>query len=76
MATQSAMKTTGDVRKYLASIALAVVHGEVKVQEAAVAVKACKEIHASLYSEIKAATIQVQLGREAAELGDLPLAHG
>lgn len=70
------LKTTGDLRTLLANIALDVVRGDVKVQEAAIAVKACKEINSSLYSEIKAAAMLAELtpGATQTALGDLPLA--
>jgi len=67
------MKTTGEMRKFLATTAMDVVRGDVKVDRAATAVKACKEINASLYSEIKAAGIAKAAGKEAAELGRLPI---
>lgn len=73
MKSKNEIGTTGDLRKWLANLAVGVVHGDVKVNEAAVSIKACKEINASLYSEIKSATIQVQLGRQAQPLGELPL---
>ena len=73
MSVKSKMETTGDLRTFLAGLAVAVVHGDTKPQEAAIAIKACKEINSSLYSEIKAATIQVELGRTPSALGELPL---
>jgi hypothetical protein len=42
-----------------------------KVQEAAVAVKACEQVNASLYSEIKSAALQAALGRTAPALGHM-----
>jgi hypothetical protein len=67
------MKTTGDLRKFLSTLAVAVVQGETKAQEAAIAIKAIKEINASLYSEIKTSEMQAAMGRESGKLGDLPL---
>lgn len=65
------METTGDVRKFLAQIALAVIRDEVKVPQAAVAVKACEQINASLYSEIKRAALQMESNKQSAALGQL-----
>ncbi len=70
---KAAMQTTGDVRKFLAQIALAVIRDEVKVPQAAVAVKACEQINASLYSEIKRAAMQLELGKPAPALGMLEI---
>ena len=72
-APAKSLTTTGDLRKLLANLALDVVRGDVKVHEASVAIKACKEINASLYSEIKAATIRNELGQSVTALGRLPL---
>ena len=67
------IRTTGELRKFLANTAVGVVQGDVKPDKAAIAVKACKEVNASLYSEIKAASIAKAAGKEAAELGKLPI---
>lgn len=64
---------TGDIRKMAANLLLALVHGEVKAAEAAVGAKLIEQINVSLYSEIKHMALLVQLGREAPELGNLPL---
>jgi len=65
------MLTTGDLRTFLGNVALAVAQGDMKVEEAVVAVKACEQINASLYSEIKSAAIQITLNKQAPEIGNL-----
>lgn len=65
--------TTGDLRTFLSRIAVAVARGDMKVSEAAVAVKACEQINASLYSEIKSAAMQIEAGRAAPLLGQMPI---
>lgn len=65
------IQTTGDLRRFLSYIAGAVARGEMKVPEAAVAVKACEQINASLYSEIKSAAMQAEAGAPAPDLGSL-----
>lgn len=67
------MGTTGDVRTFLANIALAVIRDEVKVPQAAIAVKACEQINVSLYSEIKLAAMQIAAGKQPVESGALPI---
>lgn len=67
------IKTTSDLRQFLANLAVGVAQGDADVQKAAVAIKACKEINASLYSEIKSAAMQVELGRKPHGLGDMPI---
>lgn len=66
---KQSIETTGDLRRFLGHIAVAVAHGDMKVQEAAVAVKACEQINASLYSEIKAALIAQEAGKSQAQIG-------
>ena len=65
------IETTGELRRFLSYIAGAVSRGEMKVPEAVVAVKACEQINASLYSEIKSAAIQAEAGKVAPPLGTL-----
>lgn len=65
------IQTTGDMRIFLANLALAVAHGETKPDQAAVAIKACKEINTSLYSEIKVAAIRAAAGKGSENLGDM-----
>lgn len=67
------METTGDLRSFLANIAVAVSRGDLKLHEAAVAVKACEQINASLYSEIKNAAFQTERGQPAPGIGLLPI---
>jgi hypothetical protein len=76
--TSRKLQTTGDLRTFLANVALAVSQGDMKPQDAAIAVKACKELNASLYSELKNRTIQLEAapGVEVPALGDLLIGGG
>jgi len=65
--------TTGDLRAFLANIAMAVSHGDMKINEAAVAVKACEQINTSLYTEAKMRALASADGQKWAALGQLPL---
>lgn len=69
--TARQIETTGDLRRFLGNIALAVAQGNMKPLDAAVAVKACEQINMSLYSEIKSAAIQAAAKREVPPLGSL-----
>jgi hypothetical protein len=71
--TKQGLETTGDLRRFLGHIAVAVAQGDMKVPEAAVAVKACEQINASLYSEIKAALLGQEAGRDAPDIGYLAI---
>lgn len=68
-----AIMTTGDLRQFLARIAVAVAQSDMKVAEAIVAIKACEQINASLYSEIKSAALALAAGNLAPRLGHMPL---
>ena len=70
---KQAIMTTGDLRQFLARIAVAVAQSDMKVAEAIVAIKACEQINASLYSEIKSASLALAAGNLAPRLGHMPL---
>lgn len=65
--------TTGDLRTFLANIATAVAQDEMPIRNAVVAVKACEQINASLYSEAKIAALTMGGGNAAPRLGTLPI---
>ena len=68
------LKYAGDLRTYLANIALAAMQDDdFDKQRAAIAVKACEQINASLYSETKIAAMAAGLGQAAYPLGALPI---
>jgi len=62
---------TGDLRTFLANIALAVSQGEMETRQAVIAVKACEQINASLYSEAKIMAMTLAAGNQPPKLGDL-----
>lgn len=64
----------GDLRQFLANIALGVKNGDTKIDEARTIIKAVEKINENYYAEIKVALTQVELGRSASELGKLPIA--
>lgn len=67
------MEQSGDLRRFLSNIALAVSRGEMKTTEAAIAVKACEQICVSLYSEIKYQAMALAAGNKTFALGEMPL---
>lgn len=67
------MVTSGDVREFLANVALGVKNGDVKITEASHIAKVAAQIHESFYSEIKIARVRKELGLHVAELGTLKL---
>lgn len=65
--------TTGDLRAFIANVALGVVSGDIKVDQAVAAIKAGEVINDSLYSETKLAAMQIVAGKEPAQLGALSI---
>ena len=73
-AKNRAMETAGEMRRFLAYVVKAAVQKEISVAEAAVAIKGCEQINASLYSEIKMAALQAVAGQVPAKLGSMRIA--
>lgn len=72
--TAAKLTTTGDLRTFLARIAVATAQGEMELRNAVVAVKACEQINASLYSEAKIAALSFARGnQDITKLGQLNL---
>lgn len=65
----------GDLREFLANVMLGVKNKDMEVDRARTIIKAAEKINENYYAEIKVAQTQVQLGRKAAELGDLAINH-
>lgn len=72
-AVASRILTTGDLRSFLANVAMGVIHGDMKVAEAVVAVKACEQINTSLYTEAKMRALAAAENKQSPHLGQLPL---
>ena len=70
---KSRLETAGDLRTFLANIATAAFRGEVQRQDAAIAVKACEQINASIYSEAKIWALIQATGGNVGTLGSLPI---
>jgi len=67
------LRTSGDLRKFLSNIALAVAQDEMPIRNAVVAVKACEQINVSLYSEAKIAALMLSHGQQTQPMGQLEL---
>jgi hypothetical protein len=69
----SKIKTTGQLREFLANSLLAVSSGQMDTDRARNITKLAAQINESIYSEIKTARVLSELGREPAKLGNLTL---
>lgn len=67
------LSTCGDLREFLANMALGVKNEEIDVKRAMVVIKAAEKINENYYAEIKVARMQIETGKAAAALGALPI---
>ncbi len=73
--SQYHIRTTGDLRTFLASMLVSVKGGEMDLDAARTMVKVAAQINESFYSEIKAAQVSIEGGSKAEQLGDLPIGN-
>ncbi len=69
----SKIKTTGELREFLATMLVGIKTGDVKHEEARAMTKMAAQINESFYSEIKIAKTQIEAGKAAVDLGTLPI---
>lgn len=70
------IKTTGDLREFLASAINSVANGTMDTDKARNITKLAAQINESFYSEIKIAKVQIEMDKPTAELGTLPISLG
>jgi hypothetical protein len=68
--------TSGQLREFLCSMINGVANGTVDAEKARNVTKLSAQVNESFYSEIKIAKVMTEAGKEAAELGDLPISGG
>lgn len=66
-------ETDGEMREFLRNIAMGVAHGDMKVDQGAVAIKACEVIVASHYSAAKIKALALAAAETTYADGALPL---
>jgi len=69
------MKTTGDLRQFLADSIMAVKNGHMDSQKSRDVTKMAAQITESFYSEVKVAKTMKELGRSVKGLGELPIGN-
>lgn len=67
------ISTAGDLREFLCSSINAVANGTMDIAKAREVTKLAGQVNESFYSEVKVARLQMDMQREAAELGKLPV---
>lgn len=67
------IKTTADLRKFLANAMLGVRDGSLNIHQASQITKLAAQINESIYAEIKTTAVMAVMGKESAQLGELAL---
>ncbi|HBS81512.1 MAG TPA: hypothetical protein DD989_23095 [Pseudomonas sp.] len=67
------IKTSGDLREFLCSTINGVANGTVDPDKARNITKLSAQVNESFYSELKHMKVQIEAGKEAGRLGDLPI---
>lgn len=65
--------SSGELREFLCSCINNVANGTMDANKARDVTKLAGQVHESLYSEVRVAKTQIELGAEAAKFGTLPL---
>ena len=69
------IKTTGDLRNYLASIVVSVGNGTCDPQKAREIVKVAGQINESFYSEVKVQRLKMDLKQSADSFGNMTVGN-
>lgn len=69
----NSIKTTGQLREFLTNMIVGVKDGHIDSDKARNITKMAAQINESFYSEIKIAKVQIEIGAEAAKLGELAI---
>lgn len=69
----SKIKSTGELREFLCSTINGVANGTFDIHKAREITKLAAQVNESLYSEVRVAKTQLELGKQAADLGALNL---
>lgn len=67
------IKTTGELRDFLANMMLGVKNGDLDLDKASRITKLAGQVNESFYAEIKVASIRTAAGEELAKLGEMPI---
>lgn len=76
MSANKQIKTTGELRDFLATMMVGVKNGDLDVDKASRITKLAGQINESLYAEIKVAKVRAEAGQEIPQLGALAIGAG
>ena len=69
------INTAGDLRAFLCSSINSVANGTMDISKAREVTKLASQVNESFYSEVKVARLQLDLAKEVAALGALPVGN-
>ena len=67
------IKTTGELRDFLAMMMVGVKNGDLDIDKAARITKLAGQINESLYAEVKVSKVRAEAGEKMNSLGDMPI---
>ncbi len=67
------IKTTGQLRDFLANMMLGIKNGDLDLDKARNLVKMAGQINESMYAEIKVAKVRLEAGEQVEKMGALPI---
>ena len=68
---KSRIKTTGELREFLVNMMLGIKDGALTIEKASGITKMAGEINESIYSELKAIRVGIEIGKKADEIPSL-----
>ncbi|MCP4986076.1 MAG: hypothetical protein GY928_08420 [Colwellia sp.] len=69
----SKINTAGDLREFLCQSINSVANGTMDISKAREITKLAGQVNESFYSEVKVARLQIDMEKQATELGSLPV---
>ena len=69
------INTAGDLRSFLCSSINSVANGTMEITKAREITKLAGQVNESFYAEVKIARLQIDLGNQAAKLGELSVGN-
>lgn len=67
------IKTTGEMREFLATMMLGVKNGDLDLDKASRITKLAGQVNESFYAEVKVAKIRAEAGENMPPLGEMPI---
>lgn len=76
MSTNKTIKTTGELRDFLATMMVGVKNGDLDLDKASRITKLAGQINESFYAEVKVAKVRAEAGEAMQALGSMPVGGG